>query len=109
MCRHSDQQCQNVRQRANERTAHGGTNVDNTGVNFKERAEGRIRGHRVGKALWARGKYKYWATRSSVRSFARTAHSFACSGQLASLAPSAALTRSLAHLAHSLTRGKVND
>ena len=39
---------------------------------------------------------KYWATRSSVRSFARTAHSFACSGLLASLAPSAALTHSLA-------------
>ena len=35
---------------------------------------------------------KYWATRSSVRSFALTAHSFACSGLLASLAPSAALT-----------------
>ena len=33
-----------------------------------------------------------WATSSSVRSFARTAHSFACSGLLASLAPSAALT-----------------
>ena len=33
-----------------------------------------------------------WATRSSIRSFARTAHSFTCSGLLASLAPSAALT-----------------
>ena len=41
---------------------------------------------------------KYWATRSSVRSFARTAHSFAGSGLLASLAPSAVLTRSLAPL-----------
>ena len=38
---------------------------------------------------------KYWATRSSVRSFTRTAHSFACSGLLASLAPSATLTHSL--------------
>ena len=28
-------------------------------------------------------RLKYWATRSSVRSFARTAHSFACSGLLA--------------------------
>ena len=41
-------------------------------------------------------RLRYWATRSSVRSFAHTAHSFACSGLLASLAPSAALTRSLA-------------
>ena len=38
---------------------------------------------------------EYWATRTSVRLFARTAHSFACSGLLASFAPSAALTRSL--------------
>ena len=44
-------------------------------------------------------KWKYWATRSSVRSFARTAYSFACSGLLASLA----------HFAHSLARGKVID
>ena len=51
---------------------------------------------------------KYWATRSSFRSFARTAHSFACSGLLALLARSAGLTRSLAHFAHSLARGKVN-
>ena len=47
---------------------------------------------------------KYWATRSSVRSFARTAYSFACSGLLASLAPSAALTRSLARSLCSLPR-----
>ena len=39
---------------------------------------------------------KYWVTRSSVCSIAHTAHSFACSGLLASLAPSAALTPSLA-------------
>ena len=51
----------------------------------------------------------YWATRSSVRSFTRTAHSSACSALLASLAPSAALTHSLAHFVHSLARGKVND
>ena len=38
---------------------------------------------------------KYWATRSSIHSFARTAHSFACFRLLASLAPSAALARSL--------------
>ena len=31
---------------------------------------------------------KYWATRSSVRSFARTAHSFACAALLASLSRS---------------------
>ena len=47
---------------------------------------------------------KYWATRSSVRSFARTAHSFACSRLLASLAPSAALTRLLARSLRSLPR-----
>ena len=47
---------------------------------------------------------KYWATCSSVRSFACTAHSFACSGLLASLAPSAALTRSLARSLRSLPR-----
>jgi len=47
---------------------------------------------------------KYWATHSSIRSFARTAHSFACSGLLASLAPSAALTRSLARSLRSLPR-----
>ena len=39
---------------------------------------------------------KYWATRSSVRSFARTAHSFACSGLLALLTPSAVLINLLA-------------
>ena len=39
-------------------------------------------------------RLKYWATRSSVRSFA-------CSGLLASLAPSAALTRSLRSLPRS--------
>ena len=47
---------------------------------------------------------KYWVTRSSVCSFARTAHLFACSGLLASLAPSAALTRLLARSLHSLPR-----
>ena len=36
---------------------------------------------------------KYWATRSSIRSFARTTHSFACSALLALLARSAALIR----------------
>ena len=41
-------------------------------------------------------RLQYWATQSSVRSFARTAHSFACSALLASLARSAALTRLLA-------------
>ena len=37
-----------------------------------------------------------WTLRSSARSFARTAHLFACSSLLASLARYAALTRSLA-------------
>ena len=49
-------------------------------------------------------RLKYWATRSSVRSFARTAHSFACSGLLASLPLSAAPTRSLARSLRSLSR-----
>ena len=39
---------------------------------------------------------KYWATCLSIRSFARTAHSFACSTLLVSLARSAALIHSLA-------------
>ena len=47
-------------------------------------------------------RLKYWAPCSSVRLFARTAHSFACSGLLASLAPSAALTHSLTSLTPSL-------
>ena len=38
----------------------------------------------------------YWAMRSSVRSFARTTHPFACSTLLASVARSAAPTRSIA-------------
>ena len=54
-------------------------------------------------------RLQYWATRSSVRLFARTAHLFACSALLASLVCSAALSRSLAHLAHSLARGTVID
>ena len=41
-------------------------------------------------------RLEYWATRSSARSFARTAQLFACPRLLASLAPYAALTRSLA-------------
>ena len=46
---------------------------------------------------------------SSVCSFARTAHLFAGSALLASLVRSTVLTRSLAHFAHSLARGTVND
>ena len=45
---------------------------------------------------------KYWATCLSVCSFARTAHSFACSRLLSSLATSAALTHSLARSLRSL-------
>ena len=56
--------------------------------------------------VWNRQEWrrKYWATRSSVYSFARTAHSFACSGLLVLLAPSAALTCSLACSLRSLPR-----
>ena len=53
--------------------------------------------------------YKYWATRSSVRSFARIAHSFTCSALLASLARSAALIRSLARSIRSLPSSWVNE
>ena len=42
-----------------------------------------------------KSRYKYWANCSSVRSFTRTAHSFACSALLALLARFAALARSL--------------
>ena len=41
--------------------------------------------------IWNR-RVAYWVIRSSVPSFARTAHSFACSALLASLARSAALS-----------------
>ena len=47
-------------------------------------------------------RLKYWATCSSIRLFAGIAHSFACSALFASLARSAALTRSLARLLRSL-------
>ena len=53
-------------------------------------------------------RWKYWATRSSICSFARTTHSLACSTLLASLVRSSALVRLLAHFAHSLVRGKVD-
>ena len=67
------------------------------------------RGRRT--VVWINQEYrrKYWATRSSVHSFTRTAHLFACSGLLALLAPSAALICSLARsLSYSLACGKVN-
>ena len=49
-------------------------------------------------------RLNYWATRLSIRSFACTTHSFACSRLLASLAPSAALNRLLACSLRSLPR-----
>ena len=54
---------------------------------------------------------KYWATRSSVRLFARNAQSFTYSALLTSLTHSAALIHSFAHLltADSCARGKVCD
>ena len=48
--------------------------------------------------------HKYWATHSSVCSFTRTTHSFPCSGLLALLAPSAALSCLLARSLRSLPR-----
>ena len=47
-------------------------------------------------------RLKYWATRSSVRTFAHTADLFACSALLASLARYAVLTCSLTSLTPSL-------
>ena len=53
---------------------------------------------------------EHWAIRSFVRSFACTAHTFACSAQLALFAHSAVLIRSLAHsLIHFRACWKVND
>ena len=57
----------------------------------------------VGKALWARStKNPDVITGPLARPFAHTAHSFICSAPLASLARSAALTRSLTLLTPSL-------
>ena len=51
----------------------------------------------------------YWATRSSICMLARTAHSFACSTLLASLARSAALICSIAcSLSHSQSNQAVH-
>ena len=61
----------------------------------------------IAGALWSgtnKNRDEYWVTRSSIRSFARTAHSFACSGLLPSLAPSAALNRFLTRSLRSLPR-----
>ena len=53
---------------------------------------------------------KYWATHSSLCSFAWTAHSFTCSALLALLVHSAALIRSLAcSFTHSRACGEVYD
>ena len=52
---------------------------------------------------------KCWATRSSVRLIARTAHSCTCFSLLALLACCAALPRSLADFAHSRARWTVKD
>ena len=51
-----------------------------------------LRGQRT--MVWNKqeSRHKYWATCLSIRLFARSTHLFACSGLLASLAPSAALT-----------------
>ena len=54
-------------------------------------------------------RLKYWATCFSICSFARTAHLLSLRTLLALLMCSTALTRSLAHFAHSLACGTVND
>ena len=74
----------------------------------KENEVGALRQRRAHwvERLWNR-RVEYWAIRSSVCSITRTAHSFACSALLASLARSAALIRSLARsLSHSGAHGK---
>ena len=50
---------------------------------------------------------KYWVTHSSVCSFAQLTHSLASDCLLRSLPALRSLVRLLAHLAHSLARGKV--
>ena len=63
----------------------------------------RIRNGRRDAALWSGiNKNRDVSTGPLARPFARTAHSLACSGLPALLAPSAALTRSLAHSIRSL-------
>ena len=81
------------------------TSLYMTGAHVWRRRGGRERGR--GCTMVQKNKEsrsRYWTTCLSVHSFARTAHSFACSGLLASLAPSAALTRSLARSLRSLPR-----
>ena len=53
-------------------------------------------------------RLKYWATRSSNRLFARTAHPFACFALLASLACFAALNHSLTRSLRSLPRSRLD-
>ena len=61
-------------------------------------------------ALWARiAKNTDWSTGPLARPFARTAHLFACSALLASLARSAVLTRSLARSLRSLPSSRDSD
>ena len=56
-------------------------------------------------ALWSgTNKNRDVSTGPLARPFARTAHSITCSGLLVMLAPSAALTRSIARLLRSLPR-----
>ena len=61
--------------------------------------------------VWIKQEYrlKYWVTRLSVRSFARTSHLFACFALFASLAHSATLTRSLACSIRSLPRSRESE
>ena len=54
-------------------------------------------------------RLQYWATCSSVHSFARTTHSFACSGLLRLRLSLCSLVPLLAHFARSLACGKLND
>ena len=65
---------------------------------------------KIAVAQWARIiKNTDWSTGPLARPFARTAHSFACSALIASLAPSAALTRSLARSLCSLPSSWDNE
>ena len=84
--------------------SHAGTAIQSPGANQQPRGgKGKLY-RRTMVENSQEYRQKCWATRSSVRSFARSAHSFACCRLLASLAPSTALTRTLALSLCSLPR-----
>ena len=94
--------CHENRSRKEENHLHGGKEAKKTKINCQDHQHG-MEGYR--NALWSgSNKNRDVCTGPLARPFARTAHLFACFGLLASLAPSAALTRSLARSLRSLPR-----